>query len=129
MLDRFFDNDVSTLQQKIVLDALRPADKRDARGVEDAHPAGDGVSQAGRRPGDRPWAMGQDFSLADCGAVPFLFYGHWTHPIPEAHGRVHAYLDRLLGLASMRHVIDEARPSRSWFPLRGTPPKDALPLD
>ena len=36
MLDRFFDNYVSTPQQKIVFDALRPAADRDARGVAEA---------------------------------------------------------------------------------------------
>ncbi|WP_373421933.1 glutathione S-transferase family protein [Burkholderia multivorans] len=36
MMDRFFDNYVSTPQQKIVLDALRPPGERDARGVADA---------------------------------------------------------------------------------------------
>src|SRR5690606_22974494 len=36
MLDRFFDNYVSTPQQKVVFDALRPEEARDPHGVEDA---------------------------------------------------------------------------------------------
>ena len=36
MLDRFFDNYVSTPQQKVVFDALRPGDARDPRGVAEA---------------------------------------------------------------------------------------------
>ena len=34
-LDRFFDNYVQSHQQKVVFDALRPAEQRDARGVAD----------------------------------------------------------------------------------------------
>ena len=30
---------------------------------------------------EREWAAGDTFSLADCGAAPFLFYADWTHPI------------------------------------------------
>src|SRR5512143_3370623 len=36
LMDRFFDTYVSTPQQKIVLDSLRPAGKHDPQGVADA---------------------------------------------------------------------------------------------
>ncbi len=36
MMDRFFDNYISMPQQKLVLDSMRSAAERDARGVTDA---------------------------------------------------------------------------------------------
>jgi glutathione S-transferase len=36
MMDRFFDNDISTPMQKFVADQLRPVEKRDTYGVSEA---------------------------------------------------------------------------------------------
>ena len=71
----------------------------------------------------RQWAAGADFSLADCGAAPFLFYADWTHRIPDALGRVHAYRARLLAHPAFARAVDEARPFRAYFPL-GAPDRD-----
>ncbi len=38
MMDRAFDNDISTPQQKLVYDALRAPEARDAQGVAEARP-------------------------------------------------------------------------------------------
>ena len=76
-----------------------------------------------RRRADREWAAGERFSLADCGAAPFLFYADWTHPIPEAFAHVHAYRRRLLARPSFARAVDEARPYRPLFPL-GAPDRD-----
>ncbi len=65
----------------------------------------------------RVWAAGEAFTLADCGAAPFLFYAHWTHPIPAACAHVHAYRSRLLARPSFARAVDEARPYRPLFPL------------
>ncbi|UWX04193.1 glutathione S-transferase family protein [Pseudoxanthomonas sp. NC8] len=125
MLDRFFDNYVSTPQQKCVFDAIRAEGDRDPYGVAEARRMLD-TSYAwlekhledGRR-----WAAGDDFSLADCGAAPFLFYADWTHRIPEAHVHVRAYRARLLAHPAFARAVDEARPYRSYFPL-GAPDRD-----
>src|SRR6185503_12062674 len=71
MMDRFFDNYVMTPMQKIVLDALRPPDHRDAFGVTQAR---DTLDVAYRWLEDvmvgREWAAGGAFSLAECAAGP-----------------------------------------------------------
>jgi glutathione S-transferase len=72
---------------------------------------------------DREWACGERFTLADCGAAPFLFYADWTHAIDGRHTHVHAYRRRLLARPSFARAVDEARPYRSWFPL-GAPDRD-----
>tara|TARA_R110000868_G_scaffold192992_1_gene437613 strand:- start:514 stop:1176 length:663 start_codon:yes stop_codon:yes gene_type:complete len=118
MMDRFFDNYISTPQQKIVFDALRPDDAKDPAGVADAHAQLetayawlDGVMAA------RQWATGDVFTLADCGAAPFLFYAHWVHPIGPQFANVLAYRNRLLARPSFARAVDEARPYRGFFPL------------
>jgi glutathione S-transferase len=71
----------------------------------------------------REWAAGDDFSLADCAAAPFLFYADWTHPIGESHRHVRSYRQRLLKRPSFARAVDEARPFRAYFPL-GAPDRD-----
>jgi glutathione S-transferase len=124
MMDRFFDNYISTPQQKIVFDAIRPAGHRDPDGVKDAR---DLLERAyawlDRHMEGREWAAGDGFSLADCGAGPFLFYADWTHAIDPAFAHVHAYRRRLLARPAFARAIDEARPYRAYFPL-GAPDRD-----
>ncbi|TDN63808.1 glutathione S-transferase family protein [Paraburkholderia sp. BL10I2N1] len=123
-MDRFFDNYISTPQQKIVYDSLRPESERDARGVAEARAMLDtaygwldGI-MAGRE-----WAAGDDFSLADCGAAPSLFYADWTHRIAPSFPHVIAYRQRLLERPSFARAVNEARPYRPLFPL-GAPDRD-----
>ncbi len=124
MLDRFFDNYVSTPQQKVVFDALRPADERDPYGVQQARQMLEtAYAWLEQRLQGRQWAAGAEFTLADCAAAPFLFYADWTHPIGPAHANVIAYRRRLLQRPSFARAVDEARPYRPFFPL-GAPDRD-----
>ena len=123
-MDRFFDNYISTPQQKIVADALRPEAERDARGVADARASLDtAYAWLDKTMADRTWAAGDSFSLADCGAAPFLFYADWTHRIDPSFANVIAYRKRLLARPSFARAVDEARPYRPLFPL-GAPDRD-----
>jgi len=123
-MDRFFDNYVMSPQQRVVFNALRPADRRDAFGVDEARAQLDTsyrwLEQALR---DRQWAAGDAFSLADCAAAPALFYADWTHPIDRAFPTVRGYRQRLLERPSFARAVDEARPYRPLFPL-GAPDRD-----
>jgi len=125
MLDRFFDNYVSTPQQTVVFDALRAEDNRDPHGVAKARYTLDiAYAWLERHLADgRTWACGESFGLADCGAAPFLFYADWTHPIPDTCPQVRAYRARLLARPSFARAVDEARPFRPYFPL-GVPDRD-----
>lgn len=124
MLDRFFDNYVSTPQQKIVFDALRPAAARDPHGVAEARAMLDtAYAWLEQRMAGREWVCGEHFSLADCAAAPFLFYADWTHRIGQSHPQVLAYRQRLLARPSFARAVDEARPYRPFFPL-GAPDRD-----
>jgi glutathione S-transferase len=124
MLDRFFDNYVSTPQQKFVFDAIRPEADRDPHGVREAAAMLDkSYAWLDAHMADRTWAVGDAFTLADCGAAPFLFYADWTHRIDARFANVHAYRARLLARPSFKRAVDEARPFRGYFPL-GAPDRD-----
>lgn len=123
-MDRFFDNYVSTPQQKIVFDRIRAEATRDPHGVAEARTMLEtSYAWLDNVMADRTWAAGDDFSLADCGAAPFLFYADWTHSIDSAFRHVHAYRARLLARPSFARAVNEARPFRHYFPL-GAPDRD-----
>jgi glutathione S-transferase len=123
-MDRFFDNYISTPQQKIVFDSLRPEAERYARGVADARAMLDtAYGWLDQAMSGREWAAGETFSLADCAAAPFLFYADWTHRIDPSFANVIAYRQRLLARPSFARAVDEARPYRPLFPL-GAPDRD-----
>lgn len=124
MLDRFFDNYVSTPQQKVVFDRLRPEAARDDYGVAEARRMLDtAYAWLDRWMEGRTWASAETFSLADCAAAPFLFYADWTHPIDAGYANVLAYRRRLLARPSFARAVDEGRPYRPLFPL-GAPDRD-----
>jgi len=124
MMDRFFDNYISTPMQKLVFDSIRTAENRDRQGVAEAKAMLERAygwlegALAGRE-----WAAGDAFSLADCSAAPALFYSDWAHPIGETFTQVRAYRRRLLARPSFARAVNEARPYRSFFPL-GAPDRD-----
>jgi glutathione S-transferase len=123
-MDRFFDNYISTPQQKFVFDALRPEGRRDPHGVDEARAMLDtAYAWLDQRLQGRTWAAGETFSLADCGAGPFLFYADWTHPIDATFANVRAYRARLLARPAFARAVDEARRYRHYFPL-GAPDRD-----
>lgn len=123
-MDRFFDNYLSTPQQKLVIDRLRQPDRRDPQGVDDARAMLDTAYRwLDDTMADREWATGPAFTLADCAAAPALFYADWSHPIDSRFANVRAYRERLLARPSFARAVDEARPYRSLFPL-GAPDRD-----
>jgi glutathione S-transferase len=123
-MDRFFDNYISTPQQKIVFDSMRPEDARDPSGVADARAMLEtAYAWLDKVMATREWAAGEHFSLADCGAGPFLFYADWTHRIDASFRHVIAYRKRLLARPSFARAVDEARQYRPFFPL-GAPDRD-----
>jgi len=73
MWDRFYDHYVQEPMQKIVGDRLRPEGKADAYGVDLAKAQlrqAYGVME--REMESKTWAIGDDFTLADCAAAPAL---------------------------------------------------------
>ena len=62
------------------------------------------------------WAMGETFSLADCAAMPALFYGNMVEPFGDAHKNVTAYFERLTARPAVARVLKEAEPYFNMVP-------------
>lgn len=115
--DRFFDLHMHEHMQKIVGDRLRPADAKDPHGAAEAknklRTALD-MTESDMTAGE--WAMGDTFTLADCAALPPLFYGNKILPFAETHPCAFAYLQRLSARPSVARVLEEAEPYLGMFP-------------
>ncbi|WP_158814155.1 glutathione S-transferase family protein [Methylocapsa sp. S129] len=115
--DRFFDLYVHTPMQKLVTDRMRPDDRKDPAGVDEARATLDtAYAMLEKRMAAQTWAVGDDFTLADCSAMPALFYAEAVHPFSETHPALARYFDRLTGRPSARRTIREAQPFFHWFP-------------
>jgi len=115
--DRFFDCYVNVPMGKIVTDRLRPDGHHDAFGVEQARAqleAAYGVAEAWLRDGD--WALGADFSMADCAAAPALLYAKEVLPFGDSRPRLTAYYRRLTERPSFARVLAEVKPYWSMLP-------------
>jgi len=115
--DRLFDTYVHAPMQKIVGDRLRPAEARDALGVEQARALLESAyALLDEEGGDGPWAMGGDFTLVDCAAMPALYYANEVAPFEGRWKKLAAYLERLKRRPSVARVLDEAGPYFHMFP-------------
>jgi len=117
LLDRLIDDTIHRPLQQVVADRLRPQDQRDPYGVDKAksliRTGYDLVAPmiAG------PWAMGDDFTLADCAAVPALYYADYAVSLAD-RPELAAYLARLKARPSVARVLREAEPFLQYFPLK-----------
>ncbi|HXY89702.1 MAG TPA: glutathione S-transferase family protein [Xanthobacteraceae bacterium] len=115
--ERFFDLHVNVPMQKIVTDRLRPAGKNDPYGVEQARAqlrTALGLAESGMA--GKTFAMGEDFTMADCAAAPALFYANLVMPFGETHPNTAAYLNRLMQRPSFARAVKEAKPYLNLVP-------------
>ena len=118
LLDRLFDSYVHDGLQRVVADRLRPEDRRDAMGVEQAlDKIRGGYEAIAPMIPDAGWAMGEAFTLADCAALPALYYADYAVPLSGRPGLA-AYLARLKARPSAARVLAEAEPFFQYFPLK-----------
>ena len=116
MRDRFFDLHVQVQMQKIVGDRIRPEGQRDPYGVEQARMRlTTALGMTEDAIGDE-WAMGADFTIADCSAAPALFYADKVVSLKGKYDMTLAYLERLKARPSFARTLKEAEPFFSMFP-------------
>lgn len=114
--DRFYDLYVQFPMQEIVGDRLRPADKKDPFGVAQAKERLTNVYEMIERDmGGHTWAVGDEFSMADCAAAPALFYANKVVPLDD-YKNTAAYLERLMQRPSYARALKEAEPYFRFFP-------------
>jgi len=123
-LDRYFDLHVMNWVQHAVNGALTgdPVKRQEAHALAKEKLERSYAWLEGKLAG-RTWAVGADFTMADCAAAPSLFYADWTHRIAESYPVLHAFRARLLARPSFARAVEEARPYRPLFPL-GAPDRD-----
>jgi glutathione S-transferase len=117
LIDRLIDGYIHAPFQQVVAERMRPDGQHDPFGVEQAR------SQI--RSGYKliapmiagPWAMGEAFTLADCAALPALFYADYAVALAD-WPELAAYLSRLKERPSVVRVLAEAEPFFQYFPLK-----------
>ena len=117
LLDRLIDAYIHVPFQQVVAERMRPEGQHDPFGVE--------LLRGQIRSGYRliapmiagHWGMGETFTLADCAALPALFYADHAVPLAE-WPELAAYLGRLKKRPSVARVLAEAEPFFQYFPLR-----------
>ena len=115
--DRFFDLHLHAHMQAIIGDRLRPANAKDPHGVAEAkNKLRVALDMIERDMAAGPWAMGDVFTLADCAAMPPLFYTNKVLPFAESHPHAFSYLQRLQTRHSVARVLKEAEPYLAMFP-------------
>ncbi len=114
--DRFFDLYVNMEMQKIIGDRMRPADKKDPFGVDQAKHRLATVYDMLEHQLGKGWIMGETFTMADCAAAPALFYANMVVPFVDTHKKVAAYFKRLTKRPSYARVQKEAQPYLKMVP-------------
>jgi len=120
LLDRLFDHYIHVPLQQVVAERLRPDGAHDPFTADQA--------RANIRQGydllapmiAAPWASGETFTLADCAALPALYYADYAVAL-AGWPTLAAYLDRLKARPSVARVLDEAQPFFQYFPLANDP--------
>jgi len=115
--DRFFDLHIHLHMQKAVGDRLRPADRKDPHGVEDArNRMATALGMVNDAMANKTWANGEDFTMADCAAAPALFYADKIELLAPKYPNAAAYLERLKARPSYARTLKEAEPYMQFFP-------------
>jgi glutathione S-transferase len=115
--DRIYDTYIHAPMQDIVGDRLRSEGARDPLGVEQARAQMEtAYAIADEQVRGGPWAMGADFTLADCAAMPALYYGNKVAPFEGRWNNLTAYLECLKRRPSVARVLEEAEPYFHMFP-------------
>jgi glutathione S-transferase len=118
--DRFYDLYVSMPMQRIVEERLRPADGKDPHGLAAAKARlATAYDVLEREMVNKAWAAGESFTMADCAALPGLFYANKVQPFASSHPALMRYLERLSQRPSIARVLEEAKPYFHMFPQEG----------
>lgn len=119
LMDRLFDLYVMVPMQHAVGNRMRPEHQRDSQTAAAAASTlrvAYGLFE--KRLAGRKWAIGEEFSIADCAAAPSLFFAAAVEPFAKGHPVLSAYFERLLQRPSVKRAFAEARRYLNLFPLK-----------
>jgi glutathione S-transferase len=118
--DRFYDLYVHMQTQTVIDNRLRPEDAKDRHGARHARARlRNSYAIIDAQMKDGGWAAGTSFTLADCSALPALFYANEVEPFGDDFANIAAYLDRLKARPPVARVLKEAEPYFHLFPREG----------
>jgi glutathione S-transferase len=121
--DRIFDLYVQEPMQAIVADRRRSEGEKDPLAAAQAQATlRSAYELLEERLSGRTWIAADAFSMADCAAVPALFYAGIVAPFADDHPNLAAYFDRLVARASVQRTLAEARPYFALFPFKADIP-------
>jgi glutathione S-transferase len=108
--DRIADLYVNDSISRIYFEARKPEPERDAAVVAAARQRLDTLFPGlDARLAERPWVMGDSFTMADCALIPALGYCRMLHPF-DRWQHLAAYAQRALERPSVRAVQAELEP-------------------
>lgn len=111
MIDLYFQNQIGI----IFFDSMKPKDRRDPQGVQQARDTIDTIyGFLNQHLANGEWMVGNQFSMAECAMTPALNYARQTHPY-EQHKNIEAYWNRLKERPSVKRVLNEAVPYMEAF--------------
>jgi glutathione S-transferase len=115
--DRIIDAYVHLPMQKVVGDRIRPADRKDPYGVDEAKATmRTAYALLDKHMAGKTWVLNSGFGIADCAAAPALFYADKVLPFTAEYKNLGAYLARLMQRPSYARTLKEAEPYFSMFP-------------
>jgi glutathione S-transferase len=117
LVDRLIDAYIHVPFQQVVAERLRPDGRHDPYGVEQLRRQIRSGYKLITSMIAGPWAMGEAFTMADCAALPALFYADYAVPLTD-WPELAAYLGRLKARPSVARVLAEAEPFFQYFPLK-----------
>lgn len=111
MFDLYLNDSVSTL----LFQSMKPESERDQERIDTSKfriKTMYGFME--QEFGEQPYANGDRFGMADCAAMPALFYAQRSAPF-DGYKNISAYWDRLASRPSIQRVISEAEPHIAAF--------------
>ena len=113
--DRMFDNYLTEPVGTLFFQSMKPEDQKDQERIEKAmFHINTMYGYMEQDMANKTWAMGGDFSIADCSAAPALFYLSKFVPYDDKP-IVKAYADRLMARPSYAKVLAETIPALEAF--------------
>ena len=116
LLDRLIDSYIHVPHQQVVIERMRPEGQHDPYGADQARAALRRGYDAVAPMIAGPWATGETFTLADCAALPALYYADYAVSLADWPALA-AWLERLKARPSVARVLQEAEPFLKYYPL------------
>lgn len=107
--DRMYDLYVNEATVTLLFQGWRPEDRRDPERIEKCKFYLDTLfGFMEKHFSDNEWAVGDEFTMADCSAAPALLLASKIHPWEDSN--IQKYFERLCSRPSVQRIIEEATP-------------------